>query len=428
MASPKKLSLRAADDLRDLIDEAAASPQHPIPVASVIVVSSTGETLFSHATGEARPVNGSMRSVGMHGMFALASSTKLVVAVAIMQLVERRRVDLDDTEIIERLLPDLVSKPLLTGFIEGGDGSQTPLLQPQNSPITLRMLLNHTAGLGYSFFNELLWQFIGRDLDKTEGIDVWNTVSRSPLVLEPGTKFEYGAGFDWAAVLLERLTGQTLYEYLNTEIFTPLGMENTTFPNHMTAEHTSSFIPQHVRRPDGTVEALPTPPPKQSITDIPSRIHETYSGSGNIISSAPDYSKLISTLLNKGTCPTTNAEILNPASVETLLSPCLPAGFTPPSGQISPAGPDMSFAVSGDFSEGDADLSWSFAGALRGSDKPGGRRKGTVYWMGLTGTDWWIDPESGLGVVVFGALFPFMDPAWKDLIGQIERIVYAGIQ
>lgn len=218
MVGPTKLSIRAVDDLRDLINKAAASPQHPIPAASVIVVSGTGETLFSHATGEVRSVDGSMRPVGMHDIFTLASSTKLVVAVAIMQLVERGRVDLDDSEIIERLLPDLMCKPLLIGFKEG-DGSQTPLLRSRNSPITLRMLLNHTAGLGCTFFNELLWQFIGRDLDKTEGIDVWNTVSCSPLVFEPGTKFEYGTGFDWAAVLLERLTGQTLYEYLNTEIF-----------------------------------------------------------------------------------------------------------------------------------------------------------------------------------------------------------------
>ena len=427
MASSTKLSIKAVNDLRDLIDKAAASPQHPIPAASVIVVSSTGETLFSHATGEVRSVNGSMRPVGVHDIFALASSTKLVVAVAIMQLVERGRVDLDDSEIIERLLPDLMGKPLLTGFNEG-DGSQTPVLQSRNSPITLRMLLNHTAGLGSTFFNELLWRFIGRDLHKTEGIDVWNTVRCSPLVVEPGTKFEYGTGFDWAAVLLERLTGQTLYEYLNTEIFIPLGMENTTFPIHMTAEQTSSFIPPHMRLPNGTVIALPKPPHKQPTTDIPNRIHEAYSGSGNMISSAPDYSKLISTLLNKGTCPSTNAKILNPASVEALFSPALPAHLTPLSGQISPAGSDMPFAVSGDFSDGDADLNWSFAGALQGSDKPGGRRKGTVYWMGLTGTDWWVDSESGVGVVVFGALFPFMDPAWKDLISQIECVVYAGLQ
>jgi CubicO group peptidase (beta-lactamase class C family) len=428
MASPRKLSLRAANDLRDLINSAVASPLHPIPVANVVVVSRTGETLFSHAAGEARPVNGSMRPVGMHDMFALASSTKLIVAVAIMQLVERGKVGLDDPEIIEHLLSDLMSKPLLTGFEAEDDGSLKPLLQPRNSPITLRMLLNHTAGLGYTFFNKLLWQFIRRDLNMTEGINGWNTVSCSPLVLEPGTKFEYGAGFDWASVLLERLTKQTLYEYLNNEIFTPLGMENTTFPKHMTPEQISSFTPPHMRLSNGTVVAWPAPPPQRSTTDIPNCIHGAYSGSGNIVSSAPDYSKLISTLLNKGTCPTTNAKILNPESVETLLSPCLPAHLTPLSGQISPAGPDMSFAVSGDFSEGDANLGWSFAGALRGSDKPGGRRKGTVYWMGLTGTDWWVDSESGIGVVVWGALFPFMDPAWKNLISQIERVVYAGLQ
>src|ERR1700734_4208947 len=117
-----KLSSKAVDNLRDLINEAAASPQRPIPVASVIVVSSTGETLFSHAAGEVKSVNGSMRPVGMHDMFALASSTKLVVAVAIMQLVERGRVNLDDTEIIKQLLPDLMRKQRLTGFKAGGDG------------------------------------------------------------------------------------------------------------------------------------------------------------------------------------------------------------------------------------------------------------------------------------------------------------------
>jgi CubicO group peptidase (beta-lactamase class C family) len=110
----------------------------------------------------------------------------MIVGVAVMQLVERGVLSLDDSAQVESLCPELKAVQVLKA-----DGT----LVPKKRGITLRMLLSHTAGFGYTFFNEKL-----RDFSRPAGWDEFSGLEfdiKQPLVHQPGEGWEYGLGIDW---------------------------------------------------------------------------------------------------------------------------------------------------------------------------------------------------------------------------------------
>lgn len=114
-------------------------------------------------------------------IFWIASCTKMLTGVACMQLVEQGLLKLDDSEETERLCPELRELKVLLP-----DGT----LEEKKMGITLRMLLTHTAGFGYSFFNERL-----RDWAFPAGLDEFSgrfDDLKTPLLFQPGTDWEYG--------------------------------------------------------------------------------------------------------------------------------------------------------------------------------------------------------------------------------------------
>ncbi|KAK7402874.1 hypothetical protein QQX98_011359 [Neonectria punicea] len=135
--------------------------------------------------------------------FWLYSITKTISAVALLQCVERGKIGLDDE--VYHLLPELKDFQVIG---HGPDGTQT--LTPHKKKITLRHLLAHTSGIG---------AFCG-DSKKAYTI---------PLLFKPGEGWAYGGGVEWAGILLERLEKVKLGEYLNANVFDPLGMTSTTF-------------------------------------------------------------------------------------------------------------------------------------------------------------------------------------------------------
>lgn len=112
------------------------------------------------------------------------------------------------------------------------------------------MLHQLPAGFGYAFEDLKL-----RDWSRPVGIDDFsgdiNDVLNRPLVNQPGTKFQYGVGVDWAGKLVERVTGLSLEEYFQAFIFTPLGIKNITF--FPSEDMKSSMAYMHSRASDGTL-------------------------------------------------------------------------------------------------------------------------------------------------------------------------------
>ena len=121
----------------------------------------------------------------------IASMTKAVTTAAALQQVDAGKLALDAP--IGETVPALAEPKVLEGF--GADGA--PKLRPARKPITLRHLITHTAGFGYDIFNA----DIGRHMER-HGLPGIITCRRTaldtPLVADPGERWEYGIGIDWA--------------------------------------------------------------------------------------------------------------------------------------------------------------------------------------------------------------------------------------
>lgn len=173
------LDARTTSHLRDILENSCKDEKAGIPGATVVVVDRDGNELFAHSAGKRG--TGAKDPMDLDTIFWIASCTKMLVGVACMQLVEQGILNLDDGEQTEGLCPELKSLKVLQP-----DGS----LKEKNRPITLRMLLCHTAGFGYSFFNERL-----REWSYPVGIDEFSGRIEDvnmPLLFQPGEGWEYG--------------------------------------------------------------------------------------------------------------------------------------------------------------------------------------------------------------------------------------------
>jgi CubicO group peptidase (beta-lactamase class C family) len=173
------LTAEVHSQLCDIVDKACEDQQSGIPGATVVVVGKDGNELFAHSAGKRG--TGSEDPMTLDTIFWIASCTKMLTGVACMQLVEQGILKLDDGEQTEGLCPELKSLEVLRP-----DGT----LEKKKHAITLRMLLTHTAGFGYTFFNERLRQW-----SYPVGVDEFSgriEDMKVPLLFQPGEGWEYG--------------------------------------------------------------------------------------------------------------------------------------------------------------------------------------------------------------------------------------------
>ena len=164
-------------------------------------------------------------------LFRIASMTKPITSVAIMMLYERGLFLLDDA--VENYLPEFANMQVFSGQRnEQGNA----LTRPAKSSITIRQLLSHSSGIGYSFSHPKLSGYYKaaniRDwgyTDSTTIAEVVERIAEQPLAFDPGTRWLYGLNTDVLGRLVEVLSGKSFAEFLSAEIFTPLGMQDTTF-------------------------------------------------------------------------------------------------------------------------------------------------------------------------------------------------------
>lgn len=172
------LPQQTIDTLRSTVEAACADQQTGLPGAAVVVVGKDGKELFAHAAG--RRGLASSEGMSLNTTFWIASCTKAVTGIACMQLVEKGVLRLDDAEQIEGLCPELKTLKVL---------KEDRTLEDKKKGITLRMLLTHTSGLGYSFSVERL-----RDWNYPAGLDEFSCRMEDmvqPLLFQPGEGWEY---------------------------------------------------------------------------------------------------------------------------------------------------------------------------------------------------------------------------------------------
>jgi CubicO group peptidase (beta-lactamase class C family) len=215
-------------------------------------------------------------------VFWIASMTKAITSAAGLQLVEQGKLSLDAP--IGKVLPDLALPQVLEGF----DADGTPMLRPAKNPITLRHLMTHTAGFCYDMWNGYMVKY--RESTDTPGvITCKNAALKTPIMSDPGTRWEYGTNIDFVGKAVEAASGKRLDAYLQDHLFAPLGMTDTGFK--IGEAQRKRLVGMHQRGEDGS----PAPIPFELEQDP-----EFHMGGGGLYGTAGDYIKFTQMILNQG--------------------------------------------------------------------------------------------------------------------------------
>ena len=327
-------------------------------------------------------------------LFQIASMTKAITSVAAMQLVETGRLGLDTD--IGAILPDLADPQVLTGLAADG----TPQLRAATGPVTLRHLLTHTSGLGYSFIHSELLGYYG-----AVGMPVPGSLAsiRMPLMFDPGTRWEYSVATDWVGQAIEAVTGQKLGDYLAQHVTGPLGMTSTAFRPDMPADAAKV----HVRTVDGGWEINPAVLGGG----------EFQMGGGGLSSTAPDYARFVRMLLRGGELD--GVRVLRAETVAEMSR-----------NQVAPMRAGAMGSAMPEFARPfdtfpDQHTGWGLGFLINPQQGPNGRSPGSLAWAGIFNSYYWLDPVKGIGGVFMSQLAPFGDPGALAAFGALEAAAYA---
>ncbi len=254
--------------------------------------------------------------------FRIASMTKPVVSAAVMQLVDRGAILLDDP--ISRHIPAFADPQVAEEKNRNGDGEFET--RPAAREITVHDLLTHMSGVGYVFSTETDLDRAYSEIDTTgEGVTLEgavNALAALPLYEDPGTVWRYSYATDILGRLVEVASGETLETYLRDNIFAPLGMDDTEFFLDETDFERLAVV--YAFDEEGEIGRYEGDGLGINVNETPFTI---MSGGAGLISTAEDYAAFATMLLNGGAYR--GAQILSPLTVSLMMSDHTPASARP---------------------------------------------------------------------------------------------------
>jgi methyl acetate hydrolase len=371
----------------------AGIDKHKIPALTAIV--SNGEKItYSGAFGKRDTVSGV--DVKLDSIFRIASMTKAITTTAAMQMVDQGKVKLDEP--IAKHLPELGKLQVLDGF----DSAGKPMLRPPKTPIALKHLLTHTSGCVYASWNATLTQYI-----KTTGATPAAVAPLNPLLFDPGTRWHYGTGIDWAGKLVEKLSGLTLEQYFQKYILIPLDMKDTSFL--VPPEKFDRLVSTYRRQASGELREDPRTQPA---------VPKDFNGGGGLYSTAPDYLRFTQMILRKGRGKGDD-RLLRPKSAEMMMTNQIGPLFME---RIESVDPRQSGAI--DMGPG---KKYTYGFMINMDQIPGGRSAGSLMWAGIENTFYWIDPKRNVSAVIMMQFFPFVDKEATGMLDEFEHGVYSNL-
>ncbi|MEM7767225.1 MAG: serine hydrolase domain-containing protein [Pseudomonadota bacterium] len=307
-------------------------------------------------------------------IYRIYSMTKPVTSVAMLILLEEGAFELDDP--ITDYFPEFADLEVLTGPDESGAYGTEPL---GRSP-TVRELMSHQAGFAYGLFGDDPANTALRNgqVFASDGLEAFiDKIAGVPLLFQPGERWYYSVAVDIQGAMVERLSGQSFGAFLETRLFTRLGMHDTGF--HVPDADYDRFSDVWGYHPE-TAAFGPVPGPRVAFRKETVTME---SGGGGLVSTMDDYARFAQMLLNGGELD--GVRILQPETVELMRTNVLPDTTT--------------VDLSGTLSESDA-ATQRFGlnvGVYQNAEafnlKVG---EGTYYWGGAAGTWFWIDPVNEL--------------------------------
>src|ERR1700686_323932 len=186
----------------------------------VAMITDRSANIYEGSAGE-RSLGG-RQAMTTDTVFAIFSTTKAITGTAVLQCVEEGKLDLDAPA--KNYVPDIGKLEVLDGF----DASGNPKLRAPKRDITTRMLMLHTAGLGYDFFNANYFR-LAQERGQPSVVTCSKASLMTPLLFDPGDKWEYGSNIDWCGQIVERIPSKRLGGVLAGRNFAPLGIEGMAF-------------------------------------------------------------------------------------------------------------------------------------------------------------------------------------------------------
>lgn len=378
----------------------AAVERGDTPGVVAMVVSRDGE-IFSATAGHFDVAN--KVPMPASAIFNIASMTKPVTSVAIMMLMEEGKLSLDDP--VSKHLPGFDKLQVLETF-NAADGSYTA--RPAKKVMTIRHLLTHTSGIGYSFSSPVLAKL---QQVATPPPAPPKPEWEYPLLHEPGEKWSYGASTRVLGLIVEKHTGEQLENYYQRRIFKPLGMNDTSWA---VAADKQSRVPTSHRRVEGKWQEQPR-------ATIPSTPAVPQRGDGGLYSTAHDYGLFLRMLLNGGTLG--SARLLKPESVQLM-------GRNHIGDVVVSTQPVGIEALTRPFPLGAGHDKFGLGFQIASNDASGAgfRSPGSLSWAGLFNTEFWWDPKREIGGIVLMQGLPFYDDGAIRTLRDFESTLYKQLQ
>ncbi|MDE0053787.1 MAG: serine hydrolase [Gammaproteobacteria bacterium] len=332
----------------------------------------------------------------------IASMTKPLTGAAAMQLVERGQLDLDAPA--REVVPALGEARVLEGFEEDG----TPQTRAPRGDITLRHLLTHTAGFSYETWSASILTY--QAATGTPGIiSCQEAALGTPLLFDPGDRWEYGISIDWIGKMVEAVSGQRLGVYFRDHLLEPLGMRDTAF--RITDGMRARLAKIHQRVDDGSLVPLMD-------LEMPQDPEVELGGAG-LYGTIGDYLCFIRMMLNGGRV--NGEQILAPETVATMSRNQMGTCRVVPLKTVIPP-----FSNDADFFPG-MPKTWGLTFMINTEDTPTGRSAGSLAWAGLANSYFWIDQAKGVGGAYMTQVLPFADEKSLPLYLAFESAVYGNL-
>lgn len=356
-----------------------------------------GKVAYERAVGWSDKEAG--RKMTADAMFRIASQSKALTSVAILQLVEGGKIAISDP--VSRFIPAFERTSVAVRADTGR------VVVPAKRRITIRDLLTHTAGISYGTGQLVAPLYEAKGLGPAAGYG-WYTADKNepicetierlatlPFVAQPGEAWVYGYNTDILGCVVERASGLPLDEYIRTRITAPLGMKDTYFfvppaqRERLSAVYASDSTGHIKRAPDG-------PRGQGDYVDGPRR---SYAGGAGIVSTARDYSLFLNAILNGGAAD--GVRILSPHAVALMTTNMV--------GTLHAADGSLGFGL-----------------GFETTEKLGAKglaTVGTFGWGGAYSSIYMVDPKERLIIVFMVQLLP----NGTDIGGKFPTLVYQAL-
>jgi len=352
------------------------------------------------------------KPMALDSLFRIYSMSKPITGVAMMQLYEQGKWQLDDP--ITKYAPELAGLKELTWdkdgkLVTGADG--TAVLATPKKPATMRQLMSHTAGFGYGLSGDDPVNKAFRDqrvLASADLNEMMKKLAAIPLLYEPGTKWSYSVAVDIQGYLVQKLSGQKFGDYLKQHVTGPMGMTDTAF--YVTPDRKPRFTEVYRWDTQQNKLVMNVARTDRGGFEDPARLE---SGGGGLVGSTHDYARFCQMFLNKGEIGGTR--LLKPETVKLMTQNHIGGLHVAVDGTRPQPGAEavrfgLDFAVY---------VEPASAGLPFGN--------GTYYWGGAAGTWFWIDPVNDLAFVGMIQNQGGNRPGGLNFRADSAKLVYAAL-